>query len=311
MDTKLEKIADTLAHFDEARFRAILRLLLCKLKPKVSYVDLTHGPAEHGKDLVFLDTDRFGKDLWWCVVAKAGNLGVAQLRKGSLIQQIQAAFTCGHTAPSVEGRFWIGRCLVAISGTITHEGKSELRDQLRKLDLSQHTIWLEGMDIANLIDEHWSDFGEPVSPEIHKYAKKYADMAIASGVQSAAGIGILLRDAAPVAGIQSYQELWGESLKNIITYDPDGYKLACQMASESSAGSAEAEEFVKGFWLAPDEESAASRTRGVSVHCGKDTSQVVHPIAGQDCHFGCGHLCSGECYTQHLAEAHGNEANDL
>lgn len=145
---------------DEPLFRnEVLEKLLKRLFQDVYN---NHGNREHGKDFTFTVVSNLGRQ-YGAVQAKAGNLdGKSGGKLDQILSQLDDAFSIPYYAPQTSDERYISVFVIAISGSITPEGRGKLFHKLSKQRrLGAVLLWTKE-DIEGLIHNCWSDNYESI-----------------------------------------------------------------------------------------------------------------------------------------------------
>ena len=105
-------------------------------------VEITHGPNEYGKDLVFSKYDAdLNDNNWYAVVVKNKNAEMKDFEdQGEIIRQIQLSFKHPYTdSKGVE--HYINKVIVVINGTITNNAKEILKTDIPAHQLNNVYLW--------------------------------------------------------------------------------------------------------------------------------------------------------------------------
>lgn len=105
-------------------------------------VEITHGPNEYGKDLVFSKYDAdLNDNNWYAVVVKNKNAEMKDFEdQGEIIRQIQLSFKHPYTdSKGVE--HYINKVIVVINGTITNNAKEILKTDIPAHQFNNVYLW--------------------------------------------------------------------------------------------------------------------------------------------------------------------------
>lgn len=114
-------VGDKLSFIRQNEKEPILFPYLQKLFLKKGFenVSINHGPTEFGKDLVFFETNKLGKDLWYSVVVKNKDAEQRDIEDGGdIYRQIMTSFK-SHYVDSTGNPHQISQVLVVINGKVT------------------------------------------------------------------------------------------------------------------------------------------------------------------------------------------------
>jgi len=136
-------------HTDEPKFtREVMIPLLNKMKyKKVRY---NHGPDEHGKDVIFSEINKFGKEIFYAVQVKAGDIsGEANSQIDKIIGQLDDAFCMPFKLLGNEKKQYISFFVIVISGKFTKNAKEKMLEKVPK-QYKQHIFFWDKDKIEDL-----------------------------------------------------------------------------------------------------------------------------------------------------------------
>ncbi|WP_304016492.1 hypothetical protein [Nonlabens dokdonensis] len=135
-------------------------------------VDITHGPHEHGKDLVFSFKDILSNNNQWCaVIVKNKNASQSDfLPGGELGKQIASAFSVPYKrTDGSEAK--ISRVWVIVNGTVSPQAREVASREFERLSTS--IIIEDYQKLTEHIEEFIEDlFLDDLEPAIHKFAQR-------------------------------------------------------------------------------------------------------------------------------------------
>ena len=109
-----------------------LKALLNEINPN-SYIEITHGKDEFGKDIVIKDETPYGKELT-ALVIKTGNIGARAMGMVHVItEQVQECFDHPASLKGIFENLPVNKVLVVFSGYATGNAKIRLYAGLKKI----------------------------------------------------------------------------------------------------------------------------------------------------------------------------------
>lgn len=130
--------------FRQTWIKPFLRKIGCIL------VTHTHGPDEHGKDLIFADFDRFEHPRYCAVQAKKGDIGAGGIELLKLREQIQACFDVRVRDRKGAEDQRISAVYVMASGTISSAARTRLCGHFRSERYGENVYFLDGDRLETL-----------------------------------------------------------------------------------------------------------------------------------------------------------------
>ncbi len=157
MDNK--KIKEKLIGIQKNEKEPFLFPILKQLFAKKGFenVQITHGPNEFGKDLVFYEYDeKLGKKRWFAVVVKNKNARQADFENGGeIIRQIETAFKNPYKNEKAEKKY-INFVIVAVNGSVTKNAEEILAENIHPSQITNVDIW-NYQRIGNEIEKFLKD----------------------------------------------------------------------------------------------------------------------------------------------------------
>lgn len=162
---------------DEKYFREnVLRVLLLKMKYRG--VTVTHGPGEHGKDLVFYQVDkRTGTETNYAIVAKLGKLKAGssadQNNIANIHSQVMRAFKVPYDDPERKRGIHIHRVWVVTNNTISSHASKEIVNMFgEQRDYYERNVdFFPDAKLCSLLDAYWKDFFLEADPFLIHYSR--------------------------------------------------------------------------------------------------------------------------------------------
>lgn len=125
------------------------------------------GPNEHGKDAIFVETDKLGINIWSAVQTKKGNLNLASSAGASLVSaslQCRTALETSYVVAVTKEKIRPSRVFLCISGKINDAAKQHIIDEIKNPNIS----FLDSEDliprIDNLMPEIWLGIDSELLP---------------------------------------------------------------------------------------------------------------------------------------------------
>ncbi|MCL4233158.1 MAG: NACHT domain-containing protein [Deltaproteobacteria bacterium] len=139
-----------------------LRSILCNLFRRMGFkhVAETHGPNEHGKDIVFYGHNEYlDTQDWHAVVVKHGKItGAASApNKGTIsivATQINLCFSVPLKIPKGVD-VYCGRVWVVCNDDITNNGRSQIKSEIRQIGSVE---FVNANMLLSLLDKYWPEF---------------------------------------------------------------------------------------------------------------------------------------------------------
>ncbi len=154
----------------------VLRILLMKMKYKGIMV--THGPGEHGKDVVFYEIDeKTGTETNYAIVAKLGKLKAGSNTDQNNIEnvhgQVMRAFKVPYDDPERKEAVHIHRVWVVTNNTISsHAAKEIINFFGDKRDYYERNVeFFPDTRLCALLEDHWEDFFLEADPFLIHYSR--------------------------------------------------------------------------------------------------------------------------------------------
>jgi hypothetical protein len=118
-------------------------------------IKFNHGANEFGKDYILSDNTPFGTTRYYGIQVKAGNIdGGVKSKVDEIINQIKDAFEIPFLNLNTNSECYISTLLIIISGKYTSNAKQKIINKIPKGVIGS-TIFLEKLDIENLIEKYW------------------------------------------------------------------------------------------------------------------------------------------------------------
>lgn len=122
----------------------------------------THGSDERGKDIVCKESNEFRIIEWVAIVAKVGKITGSTSGSSSfqtVLNQVKEAFSYPYKDPTTKTECSINKVLVVTNDEILQAAKNKIVDKLGRPSAEYANVHFIGAeDLAELIDENWSDF---------------------------------------------------------------------------------------------------------------------------------------------------------
>jgi len=163
---------------DEKQLREnVLRILLQKMGYKG--VTVTHGPGEHGKDLVFYEVDdKTGTEINYAIVAKHGKLKAgSKADKNNIMtvhSQVLKAFKIPYEDPERKRKVSIHRVWVVTNDIISAHASTEIVNMFEdEKDLYARNVqFFDDIRLLELLDRYWPKFFIDENPFLIDYCNK-------------------------------------------------------------------------------------------------------------------------------------------
>jgi len=142
---------------NEGDFRELLFFLLQKMEFK--NIEITHGPNEEGKDLVFSKDNAFGEKDWFSMVVKIGNITGSASGKGNTVKnvrhQIELCFEQPYYYAKENKQVYMNKVVVVANGAISQPAERQLVEKLtEKANVSFWTV----SSLSELVERHLPDY---------------------------------------------------------------------------------------------------------------------------------------------------------
>lgn len=140
----------------EKELYPVLKTLFEKLG--FSKVQITHGPNEFGKDLIFCEEDKLKNKIWTSAVVKNSNSSQAHFEEGGeIIRQVSTSFKTPFL--NQKGKeIYMNKVLVVVNGKVSANAKEILKTQLDGNNFNNVEIWdyqLLGEYISDNIEDEF------------------------------------------------------------------------------------------------------------------------------------------------------------
>ncbi len=133
-------------------------------------VNITHGPVEIGKDIVFLESDQIGRRIWRGIQVKkdplTGSLATDKGARGIIIQ-CEASLDTPYTEPNGQ-EVTLSEVWIVTPHPVSEYTKLSIKGRLQK-ESKVHII--DGPNLCDLIEKYIPDLVEAGSKPIEKYLK--------------------------------------------------------------------------------------------------------------------------------------------
>lgn len=126
------------------------------------------GPFEHGRDAIFVETDRLGKLVVTAVQTKRGNLNLASKASDNLISavtQLQTALEAPIIILSDKRRINPSQAILCASGIINEHARNYIIDSVK----NTHIAFLDIEDLIPKIDENFAELWLGIDAELVPY----------------------------------------------------------------------------------------------------------------------------------------------
>lgn len=167
-----EKIVTWLESLKETEIHSLMRDLLVAMGYKK--ISITHGPDEHGRDLVFLETDRLNRQIWRAAQVKAkapsGSLS-SNTGLRSVLNQCQAALEAPFRTQEGE-EVTIREVWLVLSKQLSETAKKSAASKFGQIS---NVFILDAPHLADLLDENLPDALEQGPHPLQAYASKLID----------------------------------------------------------------------------------------------------------------------------------------
>jgi len=133
---------DILESFTEKELHAHLKSLLMKMTPD-ALVEITHGSDEHGKDIVMVREDAFGRTVI-AIVVKLGDIRAKTLGKiDEVISQVNQAIAHPAVLKAIVSQLTVSMVWVVLAGELSGEAHTRLEREVHAHDLKIFDLnWL-------------------------------------------------------------------------------------------------------------------------------------------------------------------------
>jgi hypothetical protein len=142
----LPEIREKLRSMNESELRKILVLIFESLG--LQEVTESHGTQEFGKDIVFYDLDKFGRQVWTACVVKTKDIN--QTAFDTVIRQVGECFRKRYPSIS-QGNVDIDQVFVITNGSYKDNAKSQIADIL---DVKKPITFWNDTEIAKNIERN-------------------------------------------------------------------------------------------------------------------------------------------------------------
>lgn len=135
---------------EEAFTRRVVTPLLRDLGFR--HVEITHGPNENGKDIVFARLTEFGDYEWWTAQVKFGSVS-GSAKKGTvqtILNQIRSAFGTQFVSAYTKRHETISKVAVIVSDSFTSNAKDEMIQRLNDPARRSNIMFIDGARIEEL-----------------------------------------------------------------------------------------------------------------------------------------------------------------
>lgn len=136
---------------DEAAFRDEYLIPLIQ-RLGFSIVFNYHGQAEFGKDIIFGDIDRFGREIFFGMPAKYLP-SISQKNSHCLVDDVVEAFTHPFTHPQTGKEEYISKFYVANAGSIAPNARANFFKRLATMNIRKVSL-LDGQALK--VRERWA-----------------------------------------------------------------------------------------------------------------------------------------------------------
>ena len=141
---KFNNVKSRLMEIQQNRTEQDLFPVLQQLLVAKEYDDgeITHGPNEYGKDLVFSEFDtKLGEKEWLAMVVKNKNADMKAFEEGGeILRQVKLAFDYPYTNNKGED-IYINKVIVVVNGTISNQAKNVMQKTLLPNQRNNIFIW--------------------------------------------------------------------------------------------------------------------------------------------------------------------------
>jgi len=148
---KWKEVFDT----DEPKFtKEVLIPLLRKMK--YDNVKYNHGSDEYGRDVLFSERNKFGKEINFGIQVKAGDVsGGANSEIDALIGQLNDAFDMPFKRLGENEEKYVSTFIIAISGNFKKNAKEKILNKIEKWNKQNVSFW-DKSKIIQLIEKYWN-----------------------------------------------------------------------------------------------------------------------------------------------------------
>ncbi len=131
-------------------------------------VTITHGTLEFGRDLVFLEVDKLGREIWRGIQVKATKLSASKASTESareIIHQCEEALETAYTTTTGE-RVRLREIWLVTTKPLPEQTKLAIAGRLKE----RHLVHiLDGADVADLLDKYLPDLLKRKSEPVDQY----------------------------------------------------------------------------------------------------------------------------------------------
>lgn len=153
---------------DESRLRDLLYVLLKKMD--FGNVEITHGPNEQGKDLVFSSLNPLEGTDWYAVVVKKGSItGRADISTASVKtvrNQVELCFEQPYFFAKENTRVYMNKVIVAASGAISDAAERQIIEKLA--ERANVSFWPVNI-LVNLVEKHIPNYFADIDLFVSEY----------------------------------------------------------------------------------------------------------------------------------------------
>lgn len=126
------------------------------------------GPSEHGKDTLFVETDKLGLDVWVAVQTKRGNLNLASSASANIVvavTQCKTALDASYVIAATKLKIRPSRVVLCASGKINDAAKQHIVDTINSPNVS----FLDADDLVPRIDRAMPELWLGIDSELLPY----------------------------------------------------------------------------------------------------------------------------------------------
>ena len=140
MEINKEKISSIRENGKETELFPMLQKLF--ISKGYHNVEITHGTAEYGKDIVFKEYDmKLKKDRWFAVVVKNRNATMWDFTEsGEIYKQVNLAFQCPFKDSNSKDNY-IGQVIIVINGTVGTQSQKTMDEVFKSQYRNNVDIW--------------------------------------------------------------------------------------------------------------------------------------------------------------------------
>ena len=125
-----------------------------------------HGPDEEGKDVIFIEDDKFGETRVVCVQTKKGNLTMASSASKNIetaVTQMRMALTTPISLLTTREKRYADEVVLCASGTINKRAIEHIVSELAR---DRGIRFLDAESLINVIDEHCPQVWQGISIDV-------------------------------------------------------------------------------------------------------------------------------------------------